>query len=66
MILRAWTSDGRWSHKGATWNFNDIVVEPEPVQSPRPPVWVGAGSEPSITRAADRGFNVLLDQIGQL
>ena len=30
---------------------DDIVVEPAPVQGPRPPVWVGAGSEPSITRS---------------
>jgi alkanesulfonate monooxygenase SsuD/methylene tetrahydromethanopterin reductase-like flavin-dependent oxidoreductase (luciferase family) len=64
VILRAWTSDKRWSHKGAWWTFQDIIVEPAPVQDPRPPVWVGAGSEPSITKAADRGFKVLLDQVG--
>jgi alkanesulfonate monooxygenase SsuD/methylene tetrahydromethanopterin reductase-like flavin-dependent oxidoreductase (luciferase family) len=64
VILRAWTTEKRWSHEGAWWTFNDIVVEPAPVQGPRPPVWVGAGSEPSITRAAERGFKVLLDQVG--
>jgi alkanesulfonate monooxygenase SsuD/methylene tetrahydromethanopterin reductase-like flavin-dependent oxidoreductase (luciferase family) len=64
VILRAWTADERWSHQGEVWRFENVVVEPEPVQTPRPPVWVGAGSEPSIVRAADNGFNVLLDQIG--
>ena len=42
------------------WQFNDIVVEPPPAQRPHPP-WVAAGSAASI-RAAERGFNLILDQ----
>jgi len=38
------------------------VVEPPPAQQPHPPLWVAAGSEPSIRRAAARGFNLILDQ----
>jgi len=38
------------------------VVEPPPAQRPHPPFWVAAGSEPSIRRAAARGFNLILDQ----
>ena len=52
----------RFSHRGRFWHFEDIVVEPPPAQKPHPPFWVAAGSEPSIRRAAARGFNLILDQ----
>jgi alkanesulfonate monooxygenase SsuD/methylene tetrahydromethanopterin reductase-like flavin-dependent oxidoreductase (luciferase family) len=62
VILKAWTSEGRFSHHGKFWNFENIVVEPAAVQRPRPVIWMGAGSEPSIRKVAMRGFNLLLDQ----
>ena len=62
VMSRAWTSKERFSHKGKFWTFNDIVVEPPPAQKPHPPFWVAAGSEPSIRRAAARGFRLILDQ----
>src|SRR4051812_25234310 len=61
-MIRAWTSRARFSHDGHFWQFADIVVEPPPAQQPHPPLWVGAGSAPSIRRAAERGFHLLLDQ----
>ena len=33
------------------------------MQQPHPPLWMGAGSFESIRRAAQEGFNLLLDQI---
>jgi alkanesulfonate monooxygenase SsuD/methylene tetrahydromethanopterin reductase-like flavin-dependent oxidoreductase (luciferase family) len=62
VLLRAWTSRLRFSHQGHAWRFDDIVVEPPPVQSPHPPIWVAAASEISIRRAAARGHNLMLDQ----
>ncbi len=62
VILKAWTTGGRFSHHGKFWNFEDIVVEPAPAQTPRPAIWMGAGSESSIRKVAARGFNLLLDQ----
>jgi len=62
VMTRAWTSRERFSHHGRFWHFEDIVVEPPPAQKPYPPLWVAAGSEPSIRRAAARGFNLILDQ----
>jgi alkanesulfonate monooxygenase SsuD/methylene tetrahydromethanopterin reductase-like flavin-dependent oxidoreductase (luciferase family) len=62
LMIRAWTTRGRFSHRGRFWNFADIVVEPPPAQRPHPPLWVAAGSEASIRRAAARGFNLILDQ----
>lgn len=62
VLRRAWTSRDRFSHHGRFWNFDDIVVEPAPVQSPYPPIWAAAASEASIRRAAARGYNLILDQ----
>jgi alkanesulfonate monooxygenase SsuD/methylene tetrahydromethanopterin reductase-like flavin-dependent oxidoreductase (luciferase family) len=62
LMTRAWTTRERFSHDGRFWHFADIVVEPPPAQRPHPPLWVAAGSEASIRRAAARGFNLILDQ----
>jgi alkanesulfonate monooxygenase SsuD/methylene tetrahydromethanopterin reductase-like flavin-dependent oxidoreductase (luciferase family) len=62
VMIRAWTERSRFSHRGRFWRFEDIVVEPPPAQKPYPPLWVAAGSETSIRRAASRGFNLILDQ----
>jgi alkanesulfonate monooxygenase SsuD/methylene tetrahydromethanopterin reductase-like flavin-dependent oxidoreductase (luciferase family) len=62
VMMRAFTSRERFSHRGRFWHFEDIVVEPPPAQKPHPPFWAAAGSENSIRRAAARGFNLILDQ----
>ncbi len=62
VMVRAWTTRERFSHRGGFWHFEDIVVEPPPAQKPHPPLWVAAASETSIRRAAARGFNLILDQ----
>jgi alkanesulfonate monooxygenase SsuD/methylene tetrahydromethanopterin reductase-like flavin-dependent oxidoreductase (luciferase family) len=62
VITRAFTRRERFSHKGRFFHFEDIVVEPPPAQSPHPPFWVAAGNPHSIARAAERGFNLMLDQ----
>jgi probable F420-dependent oxidoreductase len=63
VIRKAWTSDGRFSHHGKNWHYDNVVIEPKPTQQPHPPFWLGAGSEESIRRAACEGYNLLLDQI---
>lgn len=62
LILRAWTSEGRFSHHGTYYQFDDIVVEPPTWQKPHPPIWMGAGNPDSIRRLAERGHNLILDQ----
>jgi alkanesulfonate monooxygenase SsuD/methylene tetrahydromethanopterin reductase-like flavin-dependent oxidoreductase (luciferase family) len=62
VMTRAWTTRQRFSHHGRFWHFDDIVVEPPPAQNPHPPFWVAAGNPHSIARAAERGFNLILDQ----
>ncbi|HYU12968.1 MAG TPA: LLM class flavin-dependent oxidoreductase [Stellaceae bacterium] len=63
VIRRAWTSQGRFSYEGRWWHYDNVVVEPAPIQQPHPPCWLGAGSAESIRRAAREGYNLLLDQI---
>ncbi len=69
VILKAWTSDAPWSHRGKYWQFDDVVVEPPTAQKPHPPLWMGAGSPESIKKVAAQGHKLLLDQyasIGQI
>jgi alkanesulfonate monooxygenase SsuD/methylene tetrahydromethanopterin reductase-like flavin-dependent oxidoreductase (luciferase family) len=66
VIRKAWTSKGRFSYEGRWWRYDNIVVEPAPIQQPHPPFWMGAGSPESIRRAAREGYNLLLDQIAPL
>ena len=66
IIRKAWTSEGRFSHHGKLWHYDNIVVEPEPLQRPHPPLWLAAGSHDSVRRAAREGYNLLLDQLAQV
>src|SRR5579863_1418387 len=64
VIRKAWNSGGkRFSYAGRWYSYDNIVVEPSPIQRPHPPFWLGAGSAESIRRAARDGYNLLLDQI---
>ncbi len=62
VIIKAWTSDVRFSHNGTFWQYEDIIVEPPPWQTPHPPVWIAAGKPDSIRGVAARGCKLLLDQ----
>jgi alkanesulfonate monooxygenase SsuD/methylene tetrahydromethanopterin reductase-like flavin-dependent oxidoreductase (luciferase family) len=62
LILKSWTSDERFDHRGKYWQFDDIVVEPPTKQKPHPPIWMGAGSPGTIASVARRGYNVMFDQ----
>src|SRR6516162_8813331 len=65
IIRKAWSTEGRFSHHGKRWHYDNIVVEPEPLQRPHPPLWLAAGSPDSVRRAAREGYNLLLDQLAQ-
>jgi alkanesulfonate monooxygenase SsuD/methylene tetrahydromethanopterin reductase-like flavin-dependent oxidoreductase (luciferase family) len=66
VILKAWTTTERFSHRGRYWQFDDILVEPPTQQKPHPPIWMAAGSAPSIRRVAERGCNLILDQFANV
>lgn len=62
VIRTAWTTEGRFSHHGKRWRYENIVIEPEPVQKPHPPLWLAAGRSESLKYAAREGYNLFLDQ----
>ena len=62
LIRKAWTTEGRFSHRSRRWSFDDIVVEPNCVQKPHPPLWLAAGQPESLRYAAQNGYNLFLDQ----
>ena len=66
VMLKAWTSDTPWSHRGKYWQFENVVVEPPTAQKPHPPLWMGAGSPASIRKVAALGYNLLLDQYASI
>jgi alkanesulfonate monooxygenase SsuD/methylene tetrahydromethanopterin reductase-like flavin-dependent oxidoreductase (luciferase family) len=66
VMLKAWTSDAPWSHRGQYWEFEEVVVEPPTAQKPHPPIWMGAGSPGSIKKVAEHGYHLLLGQFASL
>ncbi len=51
IIRRLWTED-HVTHNGRHWQFSDATIRPRPLQSPRPPILVGAQVDAAIARAA--------------
>jgi probable F420-dependent oxidoreductase len=43
------------SFEGERWTFDGMHVAPRPVQSPRPPLWIGGSSMPALRRTAAFG-----------
>ena len=62
VLKQAFTAQERFSHHGSYWHLDNVVVEPQPMQRPHPPLWIAAGSPHSIRKVAALGCNLLLDQ----
>jgi len=62
VMTTAWTSQERFSHRGRFWRLDGAILEPPVTQRPHPPLWVSAGRDASIQRAAGLGHHLLLDQ----
>src|SRR5439155_592212 len=60
VIIKAWTANEPFSHRGHYWQFDNIVVEPPTAQRPHPPIWMGAGGDSSVRQVAERGYDLLL------
>lgn len=66
VLLKSLSCDERFSHHGKRWHFENIVVEPAPIQRPHPPVWMAGGSPQGIAYIASRNYNLLLDQLATM
>ncbi len=56
---RLWAADGRISHHGKYYSFDDVRITPKPVQRPMP-TYVGSFSKPSIELAARLGCGLIV------
>jgi probable F420-dependent oxidoreductase len=45
-ITALWAGD-HVSYDGQFYRFEDLSLEPKPVQRPHPPIWIGGGTQPS-------------------
>jgi alkanesulfonate monooxygenase SsuD/methylene tetrahydromethanopterin reductase-like flavin-dependent oxidoreductase (luciferase family) len=61
VLLKAWTG-GTFSHDGPTWTYRDISCRPQPIQSPHPPIYYGAGSPESAREVARKGWNLAMSR----
>src|SRR5688572_14365276 len=66
LMLKAWTTQGRFSHHGKRWHFKDIVVEPAPRQQPHPPIWMAAGTPGGIGWVSSQNYGMLIDQLATM
>ncbi len=59
VILRAWTSQDRFSHHGEFWTLEDYQFFPPPLQQPHPPIYASATLTPeSFEWTAQHGFHL--------
>src|SRR5512145_2824665 len=53
-----------FSYDGKFFKIPETTVFPQPIQKPRPPIWITAQSPDSVENAVRRGFNVLTGGFG--
>lgn len=54
VITECWTAE-RPAFAGEFFSIRDAAVAPRPLQSPRPPIWVGGNSMRAVRRAVELG-----------
>jgi probable F420-dependent oxidoreductase len=54
------------SHRGRFWSFDEVALQPRPVQRPNPPLWVAGLAPAAIDRAARLGDAWLCDPVQRL
>jgi alkanesulfonate monooxygenase SsuD/methylene tetrahydromethanopterin reductase-like flavin-dependent oxidoreductase (luciferase family) len=59
VVQKLWAANGRISHHGKHYAFEDVRITPKPVQKPMP-VYVGSFSKPSIELAARLGCGLIV------
>jgi alkanesulfonate monooxygenase SsuD/methylene tetrahydromethanopterin reductase-like flavin-dependent oxidoreductase (luciferase family) len=59
IVRELWAAEGRISHRGTHYHFDDVRITPKPVQRPIP-TYVGSFSKLSIELAARLGCNLIV------
>ena len=58
-IVLAGLQTDRLTHHGTHFDYDDVPLPIEPVQTPHPPLWIGMGTTDGAARAGAKGMNVL-------
>lgn len=58
VILKTW-GNGRSSHRGNFWQFEELTLYPRPIQQPHPPIWVAGTSAEGLGWAGRNGYNIM-------
>lgn len=45
-VTLLWSTDSA-TYDGRYYGFRDLTIQPKPVQRPRPPIWIGGGTQPT-------------------
>jgi luciferase family oxidoreductase group 1 len=53
-----------FTYEGKLFTIPETTIFPQPLQQPRPPIWITAQSPDSVENAVRRGFNVLTGGFG--
>ena len=59
LVRKLWSAEGRISHHGKHYSFDDVRITPKPVQQPLP-AYVASFSRPSIELAARLGCGLVV------
>ena len=59
LLRRLWTEDSV-TFDGQFTQIKDVHIQPEPVQQPHPPIWIGARTEKAMQRAVREGYHLHL------
>src|SRR5437868_14929372 len=59
VIQKLWAAEGRSSHHGKHYQFDDVRITPKPIQKPLP-AYIGSFSKPSIELAARLGYGLIV------
>jgi alkanesulfonate monooxygenase SsuD/methylene tetrahydromethanopterin reductase-like flavin-dependent oxidoreductase (luciferase family) len=54
-VLKALWTEPATTFTGTFWQFENVAMEPKPVQKPHPPIWFGARTAPALKRAVRHG-----------
>ncbi|HVN30054.1 MAG TPA: LLM class flavin-dependent oxidoreductase [Candidatus Binataceae bacterium] len=54
-VLKALWTEPRASFAGDFWKFENLAMEPKPLQKPHPPIWFGARDEIALKRTVRLG-----------
>lgn len=54
-ILKALWTEPKASFAGEFWKFENVPMEPKPLQKPHPPIWFGARDEVALKRTVRHG-----------